>query len=465
MSGRLLVKVIFTTIGLVGLLALFGGCAAEWTSQAAAAPVVTVEVTRVVLRELVVPATPTPPTACSPEQLAEAEEVVIGALLPLSNSPQWPSAQGMQTGLNAAAEMLASGVGGLPVRVITYDPGDDPARAAQMAEMLITEDCALGLIVGLNEEASGAVRLVSERFRKPMLVIAADAPSLTEGQPSTVFRLAPSAPMVARMPATWLAEVGDYNNDGNLLAVLVAENSPAGDRAVAEAEEWFAQYEIELAVQRVDLPAADFSPQIARLLSMDTVPDAVFVSIAGDAGLDFQQQMLEAGIRPEKGTLAVLRNQRALDGPAFWSRVPSGAGTIVERKGPWPATQNAGTEAFANRYARVNARWPEFSSFLAHDAVLLLIDAIGRAPSLRGMDLVKALEASDVELAAGRYSFPYGSAQPPDGQATPEHYWHQWTNPPLLYLRYTQELQDPAQLDVVWPDVYRTTAGPVERLP
>ena len=95
--------------------------------------------------------------------------------------------------------------------------------------------------------------------------------------------------------------------------------------------------------------------------------------------LDFQQQMLEAGIRPEKGTLTVLRNQRALDGPAFWSRVPSGAGTIVERKGPWPATQNAGTEAFANRYARINARWPELSSFLAHDAVLLLIDAIGRA--------------------------------------------------------------------------------------
>ncbi|MCB0149881.1 MAG: ABC transporter substrate-binding protein, partial [Caldilineaceae bacterium] len=170
MSGRLLVKVIFTTIGLVGLLALFGGCAVERTSQAAAAPVVTVEVTRVVLRELVVPATPTPPTACSPEQLAQAEELVIGALLPLSNSPQWPSALGMQTGLNAAAEMLASGVGGLPVRLVTYDPGDDPARAAQMAEMLITEDCALGLIVGLNEEASGAVRLVSERFRKPMLV-------------------------------------------------------------------------------------------------------------------------------------------------------------------------------------------------------------------------------------------------------------------------------------------------------
>lgn len=458
-------KVIFTAIGILMLVALFGGCAAGGASQAAAAPVVTVEVTRVVMRELVVPATPVPPTACSPEQLAETEELVIGALLPLSNSAHWPSALGMQTGLNSAAEMLANGVGGLPVRLVTYDPGDDPARAAQMAATLITEDCALGLIVGLNDEASDAVRTVAERFRKPMLVIAADAPALTEGQPSTLFRLAPSADMVARMPATWLDEVGDYNNDGDLLAVLVADNSPAGERAVADAEEWFAEYDIDLAIQRVDLPATDFSPQIARLLSMETVPDAVFVSIAGDAGLDFQQQMLEAGIRPEKGTLTVMRNQRALDGPAFWSRVPSGVGTIVERRGPWPAIQNAGTEAFANRYARINASWPGMSSFLAHDAVLLLIDAIGRAPSLRGMDLVKALEESDVELAAGRYSFPYGSNQPPDGQTTPEHYWHQWTNPPLLYLRYTQDLQDPALLDVVWPDIYRTTPGPVERLP
>jgi len=466
-------KDFFLTISMIALLALVAGCAANGTQQAAAAgtssaattPVVTVEVTRVVVRERVVPATPVPPTACSPEQLQQAEELVIGALLPLSNSKQWPGALGMQIGLNSAAEMVASGVGGLPVRVVTYDTGDDPVRAAQMAERLITEDCALGLIVGLNDEASSAVRVVTERFRKPMLVINASGPALTEEQPITVFRLAPSAPMVARMPAAWLAEVGDYNKDGNLLAVLVAENSPAGDRAVAEAEEWFAQYAIDLAVQRVDLPAADFSPQIARLLSMDTVPDAVFLSIEGDPALDFQQQMLEAGIKPDKGTLSVIRSERALDGPAFWSRVPLGAGTIVERKGPWPATQNAGTEAFATRYARLNPKWPAMSSFLAHDALLLFIDAIGRATSLRGMDLVKALEESDIELAAGRYSFPYGSTRPPDGQTTPAHFWHQWTNPPLLYLHYTQDLQDPATMDVIWPSIYRTAPEATEPSP
>ena len=466
-------KDFFTTLIIIVMLALVAGCVPDSAQQAAAAgttsaattPVVTVEVTRVVVRERVVPATPAPPTACSPEQLQQAEELVIGALLPLSNSKQWPGALGMQIGLNSAAEMLASGVGGLPVRIVTYDTGDDPVRAAQMAERLITEDCVLGLVVGLNDEASSAVRVITERFRKPMLVISAGEPALTEEQPSTVFRLAPSAPMVARMPAAWLAEVGDYNRDGNLLAVLVAENSPAGDRAVADAEEWFAQYAIDLTVQRVDLPAADFSPQIARLLSMDTVPDAVFVSIDGDPALDFQQQMLEAGIKPEKGTLSVIRSERALDGQAFWSRVPLGVGTIVERKGPWPATQNAGTEAFANRYARINLKWPAMSSFLAHDALLLFIDAIGRAASLRGTDLVKALEESDIELAAGRYSFPYGSTNPPDGQTTPAHFWHQWTNPPLLYLHYTQDMQDPALLDVIWPGIYRTTPGPIEPLP
>ena len=110
---------------------------------------VEVEVTRVVYRETLVTPTPAPLEPCSPAALSEAGEVVIGALLPLSTPGVWARTANMQSGLNLALERLsATGVSGVPVRLVIYDTGDDPLRSMQRAEQLITQDCAVGLIVG-----------------------------------------------------------------------------------------------------------------------------------------------------------------------------------------------------------------------------------------------------------------------------------------------------------------------------
>jgi branched-chain amino acid transport system substrate-binding protein len=42
------------------------------------------------------------------------------------------------------------------------------------------------------------------------------------------------------------------------------------------------------------------------------------------------------------------------------------------------------------------------SSYLVHDAMLMLVDAIGRAKSMRGADIAKALEATDIAGITGR---------------------------------------------------------------
>ena len=84
-----------------------------------------------------------------------------------------------------------------------------------------------------------------------------------------------------------------------------------------------------------------------------------------------------------------------------------------------------------------------------------------RAQSLQPRRLVAALETSDLELAAGRYRFPVNSAHPPDGATTPDYLWHQWQDPPLLYLQYGAAEQPPATMDVIWPPTYRTSEGPV----
>ena len=68
---------------------------------------------------------------------------------------------------------------------------------------------------------------------------------------------------------------------------------------------------------------------------------------------------------------------------------------------------------------------------------------------------------TDVTLAAGHYAFPFGQTNPPDGEAEPAFWWHQWLDPQLLMLQYQTAQQDASTLDVVWPPVYRTTDGPV----
>lgn len=423
---------------------------------------VEVEVTRVVYREMLVTPTPAPPHACSPETIASANEVVIGALLPLSYPGAWMRSAHMQMGLSLALERVNSaGVAGKPLRLAVYDSGDDPARSAQLAQQLITEECAVALIVGLGDMASAAVAEVTEKFGKPMIVIDAAATQLTETMPPTLFRLAPASPMVASMPASWLADVGDYNKDGVVRAVAIVENSPAGDIFVEQNSQWFEQLGIEAAFHRIDLPMVDFSPEIARLLAMPEIPDAVYIVIGSDSALDLHQQLFEAGIRPEKGTLVVNQSRRALEPGAFGLRAQLPTGSIVARRGPWHTTAPEMGRQLFERFRQNGLTLPELSAFLAHDALLLLIDAMQRAPTLTSADLITALESSDIELAAGRYTFPFGVAQPLDGNAAPAYAWHQWMTPPLLYLMVTAEGQPPSEMRAIWPEAYRGAPQPV----
>jgi branched-chain amino acid transport system substrate-binding protein len=422
----------------------------------------TIEVTRIVTQEIVVTATPAPPVACAPASREEADVIVIGALAPLTQSGVWERGLAMQAGLAIAVETLnaAGGVNGKPVQLVTYDTGGHPERGALYAERLITQDCAIGLVGGFNDDVSRAVKAVTEQYGVPFLIIEASADDLTADQPRAVFRVAPTASMSAQMSARWLAEVDDFNADGNRTVVLIAENSPAGEVSVANATQWLPTTEFDLEVLRVDTPSTDYSPQIARIVAMEAEPDVVFLAVGADASVDLQRQLLDAGIGPRKGTLLVT-GRSGLEGERFWQSIPDGEYTVIGRRGAWPSMLNPVGTGFVETYRRYAEQWPDPAAFGAFDAIYLLADAAARAPTLTPDDLVAALETADIELAAGRYRFPYGSQNPPDGATAPAYLWHQWTEPPLLYLQYSAPNQPPAEIDVIWPPAYRTTDGPV----
>jgi branched-chain amino acid transport system substrate-binding protein len=419
-----------------------------------------IEVTRIVER-LVTP-TPAPTTpACTRGALADAPDVVIGALAPLSRPGALLTGFAMQTAFSLAVDDLnaSGGIGGKPVRLVTYDTANSAELGAHYAERLITLDCA-AVLVGVHHAPVGvAVKETAHRLGVPVIFSAAYTDSLTSDHYPEVFRINPTFSMIAQMPGDWLAEVGDYNQDGRQVAVVIMANNESHNLD-AETVLWLSQLGFQVETQQVELPATDFSSTIARLVALDQTPDAVLLALSGDAALTLQAQMETAGVGPDQGTL-IISNSSALNDAVFWQQVPEGRFTVVPRLGAWPSTVTPLGAQFAEKFRPYFDRWPELHAFLAYDAVLLAADAIGRAESLESGAIIAALESSDIELASGRYHFPYAGDRAPDGIETPAYWWHQWLDAPLLYLQYSEVGQSASEAPIIWPESYRTVDTPV----
>jgi branched-chain amino acid transport system substrate-binding protein len=420
-----------------------------------------IEVTRIV--ERVVTATPAPtPATCVRNSLADAREVVIGAIIPLSRPGAVLTGFAMQAALNLAVEDLnaAGGIRNVPVRLVAYDTASSADLGTRYTERLITMDCAAVVVGAHHQQVALAAREVAHRYGVPLIVSSATADEITSLHVPEIFRISPAWTMITAMPGQWLAEVGDYNRDDYRLAVIIAENNAETAAYTSGIREGLATSGFQVETITVDLPATDFSPIIARIVALDHVPDAVLITVMGDAALQLQQQMLLAGIGPQQRTL-VTANSAALNDQHFWQNVPNGLYTVVPRVGPWPSTVTVMGKEFADKYRQYFDRWPEAQAFATYDSVRLAADAIGRANSLKPEAIIRALEESDVTLASGRYRFPYGADAPPDGVTAPLFWWHQWLDAPLLYLQYSEVGQPASVAPVVWPATYRTTQEPV----
>ena len=401
-------------------------------------------------------------SSCVRGKVSEATEVVIGVIYPLSEPTMMTIGFGMQAATNLAlADINAKGgIDGKPVRLIVYDSGISPEQGALFAERLATIDCAAAIVGVFHSDVALAVKAVAKRYHIPVVFADPYADEVTSDHTPEVFRIAPTRTMLIQMMGQWLAKVGDYNQDGELLTVMVVENSRYGAMRGELVQQWLPAYGIEPVVFTIDLPTTDFSPLIARIVALDQLPDAVFLYLHSGDNLLLQQQLLTAGIGPKHSTLLVA-SANALDDTTFWQQVPDGEFTVVTQIGPWYSTVSPMGRRFAEVYQQYFQRWPEATAFEAYDALWLMVDAIQRAGTLVADDIIGALEKTDLELASGYYYFPYGSTNPPDGQEVPDYMWHQWPDPQLLYLQYTTAGQSARTAPVIWPPIYQTVEGPL----
>lgn len=421
----------------------------------------TIEVTRVVMQQVTQQffnaPTPTPALPCAAIRAQENKTVTIGAILPLSSPGAILAGFSMQTALNIAVTEIneKGGINNTPVRLVTYDSAGIAARSAEFARRLILLDCAVGIVGFYHNGDAGAAAEVAHQYGVPMIIAEAGSDELTDRGYPEIFRLAPTYSMLAQMAADWLGEVGDYNGDGARTAAIIAENSTLTTTMITAMNADMVKAGINTNLLGIDLPTTDYSPVIARLVSRDTLPDAIFICIKGEQALKLQAQLLAAGIGPQRSTL-IVQNAAALDSRQFWSDVPKGNGTIVMRLGAWSSTLTQQGQDFAAKYMTYMDHWPESYAFASYDSVYLLVDALKSAPSWQGRALISALETANDDLSSGTINFAVTSKSPLRSDQ-PAYLWHQWQETQVLFLQYTAGNQNAESMPVIWPLRYRSS--------
>ena len=468
---------------LVLFMAFGAGCSPEATSVAASPNRPTIQAESSTATSMPTALPLTTPTAEPTEQANEAteqatelavamddfcgaeelNEIRIGVLIPQSGSGAVQAGEAMRVAFEIANAEIneAGGPLGKPLRLFIADTAGEPETGRAAAEKLVMENCVSGFVGIYHSRVGLHVKEVAHRYGVPIIFAEPFNDAITSVKYPEVFRIAPTLSMAIESDATWLGSLDDYNDDGVLSTTIIVENAGAGNMMRAEASaERFAKSGIRTEIFGVDLPTLDFSSLIARIVELEHIPDVILIRFNNGAGHALHRQLLDAGIGPQKNTLIVVR-QSALNTNSFWEKMPDGVLTVVSRVGPWMSTVGEQGRAFAAAYGEEFDRWPESYAFAAYDSLHILADAIARAETVAPKELILALEETDIELASGRYCFPYGSRNRPNGLDVPDYMWHQWPDPALLYLQYTEQGQDAANVDVLWSEVYRTVDTPI----
>ena len=395
------------------------------------------------------------PETLSQADAAEQAPIVIGAILPLSSPGAYEQGFVMQFALNTANKTvnMSGGINGQPVRLVTYDSAGIPRRGAMWADRLINLDCA-SLIVGLyHDNVARAVIDVAATYDIPVIVAGARDENLANANSPNVFQIMPAADTVDDEMVAFLKESFDANaeqfwDDGELFISHIHENNNRARAAARTTQRLLENAGMVVEPLAIDLPATDFSSDIARILAGDMLPDAVIIDLPQNAALALRQQLEGVGIGSATGTM-ILIDGAGLEGD-ITAALASGTPTILAWSGPWPSRANEQALAFAADYEKYFERWPDVTAFASYDALLLAVDAIERTSSLSGPKLIAALDDADVELAAGHYAFE-PDASLVDASNTPHSRQGQRLDPPVFFIQFPSQDPQSNAGDILWP--------------
>jgi ABC-type branched-subunit amino acid transport system substrate-binding protein len=411
-----------------------------------------VEVTRVVTEtevETVTEEVPVEVTRIVEVEAMEAEPIIIGATGPLSAPGSVGGGIAMQFTAELAVDEIneAGGVLGRPIELVFVDTQGLPERGTAVAERLIEENGAVGIVGEYHSAVGLTMKEVCHERHVPCVFSETWNDDITGSGYDEVFRVAVTSTLVASQQINWLEALGfEY-------IVIIAENTDYGVPASEAQVEYMTEKGIDSEVLFVELGTEDFLPVLTRIQEGERTPDAIMVLVTGETSYNVEQQMAEIGLAPTAETVCVA-NQVAINAE-YWDNVPDGNFCAYLRVGLTPNNYNDTTLGVDEAYREQFDRPAPSFALATYDSVYIMAEAIERAGSTDPDAIIAEIEATDTTLAQGHYYFPYGMNNPvPDDE--PEWMWHQWPDAAVVIQQYFEQDQDPDEAAVVFPEIFQT---------
>ena len=171
----------------------------------------------------------------------------------------------------------------------------------------------------------------------------------------------------------------------------------------------------------------------------DAPPDIVINGMLPPAAYAFMNEAYQQGVGVASRT-AIYDAAGVVDYPDFWVHVKEAAtgmlafGLYHPKMNLPPLAQTIG-DAYTKRMGVPPGRL----LFQAADSLLVLVDALRRAPTMKGDDIVKALEETKLAGTRGEITF----------SSEPGYRYHQWVDVPYVTYQITSVGQKLADMPLI----------------
>ncbi len=340
--------------------------------------------------------------AAAPASARAQDEIRLGAFAPLSGISADVGAQ-MRAGAEVAVERagdLRLGGHAYRVRLIWYDTegkGDVGLNAVTRALTVDRVHAGVGFL-----SSDVFIRVMDEFQKAGTPVVACCAASLKIGDKvaqnrmGLVFQLSPTASDIARSLA---AAVAEHVKPKRI--ALLNENTDAGRDFSRLTREWFAANArgVEVVADEfVERGVTDLTPQLAKMKRVGA--DAILGEIYGSSGPVLFDQWYELKVPAVLAHMgATVSAQTFIDQHARQME-----GAIVNNRW-WPARYSEVSEPMMAAYRKKTGTDPTNFAVQAHDATLVLLDAIRAAGGLDAAKIGAALEGGSFVTAWGTRRF------------------------------------------------------------
>jgi branched-chain amino acid transport system substrate-binding protein len=333
---------------------------------------------------------------------AAQDEVTLGAFLPISGISADVGAQ-MKAGVEVALERMPTvrlGGKATKVRVISYDDEGKGDVGLNVVTRALTVD---RIHVGMGFLSSDVFIRVMDEFQKASIpVVTCCSASLKIGEKISqnkmqyAFQLSPTANDIARSVA---AAVAQHVKPKKI--ALLNENTDAGRDFSRIVREWFGANvkDVEVAADEfVDRGVTDLTPQWAKIKRSGA--QATIGEIYGSSGPVLFNQWFEL-----KVPSLIAHMGATVSAQTFVDQHAKQMDLAIVNNRWWPAKYSEVSEPMMAAYKKKTGTDPTNFAVQAHDATLVLLEAIQKAGSLDPQKIQAALEGGTFVTAWGTRKF------------------------------------------------------------